>query len=64
MAILAEIHSYPPLTIRTTASNFWGMSLIFSALMMLLRGLETYLIFTNHVLPISFRQLAFKSFFG
>lgn len=62
MALKAEIHSNLPDKIRKTSSNFWAMSLIFAVLMLILRGVETFLIFQNHVLPITFRQVAFQSF--
>lgn len=54
MAQKAEIRSNLPAKIQTTLSNFWSMSLIFSMLMFLLRGIELMLIFNSHAISITY----------
>lgn len=57
MAQKAEIRSNLPAKIQTTLSNFWSMSLIFSLLMLLVRGVEWYLVFHNHPIRINFSEV-------
>jgi phosphoglycerol transferase MdoB-like AlkP superfamily enzyme len=53
MAQQAEILSTLPLRTQTVFRNFWGMSLVFIFLMLLLRISETALVFRTHVLTFS-----------
>ncbi|TDK42602.1 LTA synthase family protein [Algoriphagus formosus] len=53
MSKKAAIRSTLPGRIKVILQNFWGMSLIFIFLMILLRALELYLVFSNHVLPFA-----------
>ncbi|WP_296702737.1 sulfatase-like hydrolase/transferase [Algoriphagus sp.] len=62
MAQKAEIRSTLPDKIKTILGNFWGMALIFSGIVILFRFLELYLIFDQHVLNFSLRDVLFKSF--
>ena len=63
MAQKAEIRSKLPAKIQTTLSNFWSMSLIFSALMFLLRAVELFLVFGSHTIRVSFREVLGFSLF-
>jgi phosphoglycerol transferase MdoB-like AlkP superfamily enzyme len=63
MAQKAEIRSNLPAKIKTTLSNFWSMSLIFSILMFLLRLIELLLIFNSHAIRITFRDVIGYSLF-
>ncbi|MFC5623474.1 LTA synthase family protein [Algoriphagus winogradskyi] len=63
MAQKAEIRSTLPAKIQTTLSNFWSMSLIFSALMLLLRVAELTLVFQTHAIRVSFREVIGYSLF-
>ncbi|MEN2282004.1 LTA synthase family protein [Algoriphagus sp. SE2] len=62
MAQKAEIRSTLPYKLKTILGNFWGMALIFSGIVILFRFLELYLVFDQHVLSFSFRDVALKSF--
>ncbi|TFV97760.1 LTA synthase family protein [Algoriphagus kandeliae] len=57
MAQKASIQSTLPEKIRIILRNFWGMSLIFIGLSILLRGIELALVFSNHVLPFSLQDI-------
>ncbi|TXE11380.1 LTA synthase family protein [Algoriphagus aquimarinus] len=57
MAQKAEIRSNLPAKIKTTLSNFWSMSLIFSTLMFLLRAIELSLIFKSRIIPLSIKEV-------
>lgn len=59
MAQKAEIRSALPDKIKTILGNFWGMALIFSGIMILLRVLELYMVFDQHVLEFSFGDVFF-----
>ncbi len=59
MAQKAEIRSTLPLRIQTILRNFWGMSLIFIGLMILIRGVELHLVFENHVLDFTAKDVFF-----
>ncbi len=54
MAQKAEIRSNLPLKIQISLQNFWGMSLVFLVLILLIRILELKLVFDNHVLNFTF----------
>ncbi len=53
MAQKAEIRSTLPYRVKKILRNFWGMALIFIGLMLLFRWLEIYLVFQNHVLDFT-----------
>lgn len=57
MAQKAEIRSTLPQRVQNILRNFWGMSLIFIGLMLVFRFAETYLVFDNHVLAFSPREI-------
>lgn len=59
MAQKAEIRSTLPLRVQSILRNFWGMSLIFIALMILFRVAEIYLVYQNHVLDFSSTEVFF-----
>ncbi|WP_192349850.1 LTA synthase family protein [Algoriphagus sp. Y33] len=63
MAQKAEIRSNLPAKIQECLSDFWGMSLIFSVLMILLRIIELTLIFNNHAVRLSFGDVIGFSLF-
>jgi len=63
MAQKAEIRSNLPAKIQTTLNNFWSMSLIFSVLMFLLRGIELMLVFNSHTIRVTFREVISYSLF-
>lgn len=63
MAQKAEIRSNLPAKTQTTLNNFWSMSLIFSVLMFLLRGIELMLIFNSHTIRVTFREVISYSLF-
>ncbi|PZX54867.1 putative sulfatase [Algoriphagus chordae] len=63
MAQKAEIRSNLPAKIQTTLNNFWGMSLIFSILMILLRVIELLLIFKSHSIRVTFGEVVGFSVF-
>ncbi len=57
MAQKAEIHSELPKKVRRVLKDFWGMALLFLLLIILLRGVELSLIFSNHVLEFSIKDI-------
>ncbi|NVK48176.1 MAG: LTA synthase family protein [Cyclobacteriaceae bacterium] len=57
MAQKASIQSKLPEKIRVILRNFWGMTLIFIGLSILLRGIELVLVFSNHVLSIRIQDI-------
>lgn len=62
MATKAEIHSGLPAKISKLLSEFWAMSLIFFALILIVRGFESYFIFNKHALPFEINQIFYGSF--
>ncbi|MFN3998139.1 LTA synthase family protein [Algoriphagus sp.] len=60
MAQKAEIRSTLPLRIQNIFRNFWGMAFIFMALMLVFRVAETFLVFENHVLGFSWKDIFFQ----
>jgi uncharacterized sulfatase len=62
MATKAEIRSELPNKVKTILGNFWGMALIFSGIMIIFRFLELYLVFDQHVLDFSFKDVIINSF--
>ncbi|WP_297338185.1 LTA synthase family protein [Algoriphagus sp.] len=57
MAQKAAIRSTLPYRLRVIFKNFWGVVLMFIVLMILLRGLELFLVFENHVLDFSISDI-------
>ena len=57
MAQKAEIRSEFPEKVRRVLQDFWGMSLLFLILILLLRGVEIYLIFSNHALDFGIKEI-------
>lgn len=62
MAQKAEIRSTLPLRIQTILRNFWGMALMFMGLMILIRVVELHLVFQNHVLDFTAKDVFFDGF--
>ncbi|MFC3414653.1 LTA synthase family protein [Algoriphagus hitonicola] len=62
MAQKAAIRSTLPFRLRIIFKNFWGVILVFIALMILLRSLELFLVFENHVLDFSLSEILVHSF--
>lgn len=50
MAQKAEIRSKFPEKVKAMFHNFWGMAIVFFIFILLLRVVELFLIFNNHVL--------------
>lgn len=61
MAQKAEIRSELPEKFRRVLQDFWGMALLFFLLIILLRGVELSLIFSNHVFEFSIEDILFFS---
>lgn len=57
MAQKAGIRSTLPLRVQNILRNFWGMALIFIGLMILIRITEFYLVFENHVLDFTAKDV-------
>ena len=62
MAQKAEIRSTFLDQTQKVFRNFWGMSLIFLMLMLLLRVVELYLILNNHVVDFTFSDVMLYGF--
>lgn len=62
MAQKAAIRSTLPYRLRIIFKNFWGVILVFIALMFLLRSMELFLVFENHVLDFSLSEILIHSF--
>ncbi|WP_026951483.1 LTA synthase family protein [Algoriphagus mannitolivorans] len=63
MAQKAEIRSTFVDRVTRVLGDFWGMSLIFILLMLLIRGLEIILVFNTHVLDFNKQELLAPSYF-
>ena len=63
MAQKAEIRSTFIEKVTRVLGDFWGMSLIFILLMLLIRGLEIILVFNAHVLNFDQQELLVPSYF-
>ena len=62
MSQKASIRSTLPYRLRQILKNFWGMALVFIVLMTILRALELYLVFQNHVLNLTPTDVIVGSF--
>lgn len=63
MAQKAEIRSTFVDRVTRVLRDFWGMSLVFILLMLLIRGMEILLVFNTHVLDFSQQELIVPSYF-
>ncbi|SDC78926.1 uncharacterized sulfatase [Algoriphagus faecimaris] len=63
MAQKAAIRSTLPYRLRVIFKNFWGGTLIFMGLMILLRVLEIYMIFDNHVINLKPSEILIAGLF-
>jgi hypothetical protein len=63
MAQKAEIRSTFTDRVRKLLRDFWGMSLIFIVLILLIRGVEIFLVFRSHVLSFGPKEILVSSYF-
>ncbi|TDQ18740.1 putative sulfatase [Algoriphagus boseongensis] len=63
MAQKAEIRSTFTDRVKNIFADFWGMSLIFVLLMLILRAVEIVMVFQNHILTISPNEIIPASYY-